>query len=267
VITPAAGSLVTYLKDTWKYRSLVATFARRDLKVKYAQTWLGLGWTLVQPVVALLLFTFFFGYILDWKTGELPYALYVYSGLLGWNLFSYIVLQGTGSLQESSHIIKKVYFPRLILPLGKVLVGLADMLVSFSLLVGLMIWYGQPPSWKIIFLPAVIAANILCALTLVSWISAMAYRIRDLFHLVPFVMYFGIWITPVFFTRTVLPENLRFVWALNPMTGIVEAWRWCLFGEWQFNPDYLFSLLAVILLCISGVWAYSRNESSFSDFV
>ncbi len=266
IIQAQPDSFGTYLKKIWAHKALIVTFAKRDLKAKYAQTILGIGWSILHPAVILFLFTFFFGYLLHWKTGNTPFALYVYSGLLGWNLFSYIVIQGNNSLTESAHIIKKVYFPKLILPLSKVLVGLVELCISLLLLIGLMIWYGYVPSWKIIFLPIVILITLIPAIIMVSWIGALSYRIRDLFHVVPFLMYAGIWITPVFFTMDILPKEWQSAWSVNPMTGIIEAWRWCLFPDWKYNTDHLPAVLFLLPLCIGGIWLYSRNESSFSDF-
>lgn len=267
IITPYSDNLINYFKKLWQFRALISVFAVRDLKVKYAQTFLGLGWTIVQPLAGLLVFTFFFGYIVGWKAEGLPFALYVYSGLLGWNFFSYIVFQGTSSVHDSAHIIKKIYYPKFLMPLSKVLVGLVELAINLLLIIPLMIWYGEIPSWKILFLPIPLFFNILSALTLVAWVGAFAYKKRDLLHLIPFLLYFGIWLTPVFFTLDILPQNLQFLWFLNPMAGVVEAWRWSFFSSWNFSLNYLPSMLAVIPLFAIGLKLYSKKEFSFSDFV
>ncbi len=266
IITSEPDSLIQYLKKIWEYRSLVMVFARRDLKVKYAQTLLGLGWTIIQPLTGLFIFTFFFGYILNLNAQSLPFPLYVLSGLLGWNYFSYIVFQGIGGVQESGHFIRKVYFPKSLLPLSKVLVGLVELSVSFLLLIPLLMWYGEGLSWRIIFIPVLLLFNTLIALFVVFLVTSFSYRLRDLYHLVPFVMYFGIWITPVFFTIDVLPEQLHFLWFLNPMASVVEGWRWCLFSDWAFNIRFLPALLCIIPAFLFSVVLYSKAESKFSDF-
>jgi lipopolysaccharide transport system permease protein len=267
VITARPDGLADYLKKIWKYRALTWVFAQRDLKVKYAQTFLGLSWTIVQPLTALAIFTFFFGYVLQWKTGVLPYTLYVLSGLLGWNFFSYIVFQGSFSAQESSNLIKKIYFPKIILPISKVYVALAELGVTLLLLIPLFFWYGQSLSWRVMFIPLVILFNILIALFVVLTIASLGYRRRDLFHLVPFLMNFGIWFTPVFFSKDILPGKISFIWYFNPMASVVDAWRWCLFPGYQFDVLSLPALLISIVLFIFGFLLYKKTESEFSDFV
>lgn len=267
IITPDPDSLINYLCKIWRYRALVPVFAVRDLKVKYAQTFLGLGWSIVQPLTALIVYTFFFGYILQWKAGSLPYALYVLSGLMSWNLFSYIVFQASASLQESEHIIKKIYFPKAVLPLSKVGVALVELGITIFLFIPLMIWYGHPVSWRIVFIPLVIFFNVLAALLVVFLITSLAYRKRDVYHLVPFLMYFGIWCTPVFFTKNILPSGFGLIWYANPMASVVEGWRWCLFPLWNYDMRFLPALLLILPLFFFSFWLYTRVEKNFSDYV
>ena len=267
IITSEPDTLRVYLAKLWQYRALIFVFAKRDLRVKYAQTWLGLGWTIVQPLTGLLIFSFFFGYVLQWKAEGLPYTLYVLSGLLGWNLFTYIVYQGMASVQESAQVIKKIYFPKAILPLSKVVVGLVELSVSLVLLVPLLVWYGQALSWRIVFVPIVLLFTVLMALFVVFLAASLSYRIRDLTHLVPFLMYFGIWVTPVFFTKTVLPKPIDMIWYFNPMAAVVEGWRWCLFADWPFDWHFAPALGSIVLLFAFGFYLYSQAESKFSDFV
>ncbi len=266
VITSEPDSLPDYIKKMWRYRALIVAFAKRDLKVKYAQTFLGLGWTVLQPLTALAIFTFFFGYLLRWKSGDLPYSLYVLSGLQGWNFFSYIVYQGTFSVQESGQLIKKIYFPKAILPLSKVYVALIELVISLLLLVPLFLWHGYPVSWRIVLIPILLIFNAAAALFIVFTVASLAYRLRDLFHLVPFLMYFGIWFTPVFFTKEVLPPQISFIWFFNPMASVVEGWRWCLFPGWNYDLHFIPALLASIPLCALGFYLYKKSENAFSDY-
>ena len=266
IITPRSESFLTYIKKVWQYKGLALSFAKRDIQVKYAQTFLGVAWSIIQPVIILSLYTFFFGYILKWKSGNIPFPLYVFSGLIGWNLFQSIVIQGTNSLVESSMIIKKIYFPRFILQIGKVIISLIDLAISFALLLILLIIYGEMPSYKLIFLPFIIILNIICGLTFSVWISALSFRFRDLNQVVPLIMTVGIWVTPAFFTFDILPKNLQFIWTMNPMTGIIESWRWCLFDEWKLSIRFFYSIFFLIPLLISGIWVYSKNENIFSDY-
>ena len=266
VMTSEPDSFKVYFHKIWRYRSLIWVFAMRDLKVKYAQTLIGVGWTIVQPLTALTIFTFFFGYILNMKSGNLPFTMYVLSGLLGWNFFSYIVSAGSMSVQESSQIIKKIYFPKSILPFSKVVVALVELLLTLFLLIPLMFYYGEGISWRIVFLPFVLVFNATCGLTLVFWVASFAYKKRDLFHLLPFIVYFGIWFTPVFFSGTFLPPKIQFLMDFNPMANVVNMWRWILFGEGTFQWIWAINFGIVSILCLLGMYYYNRKESDFSDF-
>lgn len=265
-ISSKEDSFFVFLSKIWSFRSLIWVFAKRDLKAKYSQTVFGVGWSILQPLTALLIYSFFFGYILNWQANEIPYSVHILSGLLGWNFFTYIVNAGSMSVQESSSIIKKIYFPKSILPFSKVLLGLVDIVFSLLLLVPLMIYYNIGISWHVIFLPFVLLFNALCALALVFWIASLAYKKRDLFHLLPFIVYFGIWFTPVFFTDSFLPENLQFLLDFNPMANVVSMWRWMLFDNEPFQNVWLSSFVLVALICLLGMNYYNKKESKFSDF-
>lgn len=265
IISSEPDGFKVYFQKIWKFRNLIWVFAKRDLQVKYAQTWLGLGWTIFQPLTAFAIYTFFFGYILQWKTDGIDYPVYVLSGLLGWNFFSYIVSSGTYGIQESAHLIKKIYFPKTIIPLSKVLFASIELGINLILLVALILIYQQSISWKIVFLPMVIFYNAVCALTLVFLFSALAFKKRDILHLVPFVLQFGIWFSPVFFSRTILPKQISFLMDLNPLANVVELWRWCLFGFGEVN--WLWSIVFVTLMCLFclGIFLFSRIEYTLTD--
>jgi lipopolysaccharide transport system permease protein len=266
LITSEPDPLWVYLKKIWRSRALILTFARRDLKVKYAQTYLGLAWTVLQPVTAITLYTFFFGYLLDMDSGSVPFVLYVTSGLLAWNFFAYNLFHGTSSIQESALVIKKIYFPKAVLPLSKLGVGLVELVICLVLIIPLFIWHGIIPSWHIVFLPVAIFITALNALTVVFWISALSYRFRDLIHTIPYLVNFGIWVTPVFYSRSLIPEMLQpLVW-INPMAASVEFWRWCYFDQYDFSPLFFIPIALNFFLVVLGFWVYSRNETKFSDF-
>ena len=265
--TNRPDSIGEYLREVYRHRSLIWVFASRDLKVKYSQTVLGVGWSLVQPLTALLIFTFLFGYVLKWTAGELPYSLYVLSGLLGWNFFSYIVNAGMSSVQESSSIVRKIYFPKSILPLSKTVVALIELLLSFTIIIPLMIYFDYGLSWRLILLPVVIMFNAVCGLTLVFWVSAFGHRKRDVFHLLPFVVYFGIWLTPVFFVTEMLPIEVSSMLMFNPMSSVVDFWRWILFGFGSFKAIWAVTLFTVTLVCLGGMYFFHQKEGEFSDFV
>lgn len=267
VMTAKPDSFVEYFQKIWKYRALIWVFTKRDLKVKYSQTAIGLGWTLLQPLTALIIFTFFFGFLLNWKTEGIAYPVYVLSGLLGWNFFSYTVSAGTSGIQESAHLIKKIYFPKSIIPLSKMLIGLVELSFSLLLLIPLLFYFGQSLSWKIIFLPIILLYNIMCALCLVFWISALAYKKRDLFHLIPFILYFGIWFSPVFFSNDILPSEYSYILDINPVSNVVQAWRWSLFGFGEFKWIWGINFLIVLGVLLGGMYVYNKRENTFSDMI
>lgn len=267
IMTAKPDSFIEYFQKIWKYRSLIWVFTKRDLKVKYSQTVIGLGWTLLQPLTALIIFTFFFGFLLNWETEGITYPVYVLSGLLGWNFFSYTVSAGTTGIQESSHLIKKIYFPKSVIPLSKMLFGLIELGFSLLLLIPLLLYFGQAVSWKIIFLPVVLLYNIMCALCLVFWISTLAYKKRDLFHLIPFLLYFGIWFSPVFFSNDILPAHYAFALDINPMANVVQAWRWSLFDFGEFKWIWGVNFFIVLLLLLVGMYLYNKREDRFSDII
>lgn len=265
VMSAQTDTFPDFFRKIWKYRSLIFVFARRDLKVKYSQTVIGLGWTIIQPLTALLIFSFFFGFLLNWETDGIAYPVYVLSGLLGWNFFSYIVNAGTFGLQESAQLMKKIYFPKSIIPLSKMFIALVELACSFVLLIPLMIYYGQTPSWNILLLPFILFFNTMCALAIVFWISTLAYKKRDLLHLIPFFLYFGIWFSPVFFSKDILPKEYMFILDLNPMANVIDAWRWSLFGYGEFKWIWCFNFVLIGILFLLGMFMYNKKEDQFSD--
>ncbi len=266
-INTSPDTISNYLKKIWEYKSLIWVFAKRDLKVKYAQTFIGITWSIIQPLTTLLIFSFLFGYLLNWKTNNLPYTVYLLSGLLGWNFFSYIVQAGIISIHESAHIIKKIYFPKTILPLSKIIIALVELGLNLLLLIPLILFFKLTISWKIIFIPFVLLFNALCGLTLVFWIASFAYRRRDLLHILPFIMYFGIWLTPVFFSPDLLPEKFRPLLDLNPMANVINLWRWMFFDTIPFNINWIISFFIVLFLALTGMFYYNNREYKFSDYV
>lgn len=254
-----------FFHKIWKFRALIWVFAKRDLKVKYSQTLLGLSWTLLQPLTALIIFTFFFGFLLNWETDGIKYPIYVLSGLLGWNYFSYIVNAGTFGLLESSQLIKKIYFPKSVIPLSKMVIALVELGVSILLLIVLMLYYGQSVSWKIIYLPFIVLYNTICALNLVFWISIFALKKRDLLHLVPFLLYFGIWFSPVFFDNTIIPYEYQFVLDMNPISNVVQGWRWSLFDYGEFKLIWVLNFFIMFFLLICSLYFYNKKEGELVD--
>lgn len=267
VVKPESGSLTKYIFNIWQKRGLITTLAKRDVKIRFSQTFLRIGWVLFQPLITTGIFVFFFGYILKWQSGQIPFVLYVLTGVISWNLFTSASIQGSSGFGESSTLIRKVYFPRLVIPISKILVASIEVCTSLLVLAILMVYYGVYPGWKIIFLPALIILNTLLPLSIICIVHSISFRFKDLLHVLPLITHFGVWITPVFFTFNILPEKLQFIWFINPMAGIVEGWRSCLMSNWNFNWYYLPSMLAIIPLFVFSIWLWNRYENSMSDFI
>lgn len=245
---------------------MVLILAKRDLSIKYAQTGLGVLWTILQPLTGLFIFAFFFNQII--KLPNIPesgYAIFAFTGMTAWYFFSYIVYQSSTSLTSSQDLTQKISFPKIILPLSKVIVGLADLGISMVLLIILMFFKGVFPIWHILFLPAFVVLNMLVGLSVSIWLSALTVRFRDLQHIVPYVINFGIWLTPVFFPATLIPGKWSWMLYFNPMAGIVEGYRWCLWSDWAYNPNYFIGIGLTVIVLVAGVYYFIRSEDQMVD--
>lgn len=267
VITASDSGLWEYLKKVWRYRKLILTFAARDLKVQYAQTFLGILWSAIQPLTGLLIFTFFFGKLISLDTEDIPYPLFAFSGMVAWYFFTYMVGQGGQSLVNSQDLIKKIFFPKLVLPLSKVLVGLVEFAISFVLLIILMLILGGMPGPEVVFFPFFVLLNILVGLVVAIWLSALTLRYRDLQHLIPYLVNFGIWVTPVFYPMTLIPEKYHYLLYLNPVAGVIAGFRWTLLNGDRPELAYLYSFVPVILLFFAGLFYFQKVEGKTADIV
>jgi lipopolysaccharide transport system permease protein len=245
---------------------LLRTLALRDLRIQYAQTALGLLWTVGQPLVGLLIFTVFFGWLVQVEVpGGLPYPLYAFTGMMGWYLFTYIVTRGGLSLVSNQELISKVEFPRLVLPLSKVLTGLVEAGVSCVLLLAMMVILGHLPGWTALLAPVFVLGIVLVGLSIALWLAALTLRYRDLQHIVPYLVNLAIWLTPVFYPTTLVPPAYRYFLYVNPMTALIEGLRWCLLGGEAPDAAYALSAAPVGLLLISGLWYFRRIEGRIAD--
>ncbi|MFH1319476.1 MAG: ABC transporter permease [Bacteroidota bacterium] len=259
--------IIASLVKTFKYRFLVYTFAARDLKAQYAQTVLGIMWSIIRPLTGLLIYTVFFRYLLNVDTGSVPYPLFAFSGMICWYYFSYLISSAGTSLLEAQDIIKKIYFPKLILPVSKVLVGLVEFGISLILLFVMLIIWGFTPDLKILLFPFLIALNIITAFSIGIWLSALTVRFRDFHHIIPYLVNFGIFLTPVFYPATLIPSKYYFFIYLNPMAGVIEGFRWVLFGGAVPSVYFLVGFIPVILLFISGLYYFTRIEGRMTDII
>lgn len=256
----------TYVRQLWQYRRLIFLLARRDLKAKYAQSMLGVLWALIQPLTGLLIFSFFFDRLIHLRT-EQPYSVFAFTGIVCWQFFSNIVGTAGVSLMESQHLIKKVYFPKLSLLLAKVLAGMTELVISLGLLLGMLVVMGISPGFRAIFFPLVIAGIVAVGLSVAVWLSALTVRYRDFYHIIPYLTNYGIWLTPVFFPDTLLPERYAWIMHFNPMAACIAAMRWSLIGGPAPDLGYLMSLAPVVILLVTGLWYFRSIENEISDHI
>jgi lipopolysaccharide transport system permease protein len=272
VIQPTRGWASLQLRAVWQYRELLYFLVWRDIKVRYKQTVLGVLWIVLQPVITMVVFSLLFGGLLGVPSGDAPYPIFAYAALLPWNYFSGAMTRSSTSLVGNATLITKVYFPRLIIPLSGVFAGVVDFCVAFVILIGLMIFYGIAPTANILFLPGFLLLAGVTALGFSLWLSALNVRYRDISYLVPFLLQTWMYVTPVIYSTTLIPERFRFLMALNPMTGVVEGFRWALLGNQLADaqpPGYLFliSIVISLLVLVSGAMFFRRTERTFADIV
>jgi len=259
-----------YWLDLWRYRELFRVLAWRDLSVRYKQTVIGVVWALIRPVVTMLVFTIIFGRIAQLPTdGTAPYALMVFAGILPWTFFSNGLSEASGSVLNSANLISKVYFPRLIVPTATVVVALVDFLISFAMLVLLMVWYQFMPDWRILVLPAFVLLAFCASVGPALWITALNVKYRDFRYIIPFIVQFGLYVSPVGFSSSVVPEKWRLLYSLNPIVGVIDGFRWCLLGGQSelYVPGLAISIGVTAFFLWFGIRQFRKMEKSFADLI
>ena len=231
VIQPGRHLFALDINAIWEYRELLYFLVWRDLKIRYRQSVIGVGWVILQPLLTMIVFTAVFGNFVGVPSDGLPYPIFIFSALLPWNLFANSLSRGSASVVGNTQLVSKIYFPRLILPLSGVLSPVADFAVAFVILIGMMVWFGISPTWGILALPLLVMLAILTALSISLWLSALNVRYRDVGHAVPFLVQIWMFITPVTYPVSLVPEKWRLLYSLNPMTGVIEGFRWALLGQ------------------------------------
>ena len=255
-------------RELWEYRELLYFLTWRDIKIRYKQTVLGAAWAIIQPVFMMVVFSLFFGKLDKVPSDGIPYPVFTFCALLPWQMFAHAVSESSNSVVGNQHLITKVYFPRLVIPIASVLTGFIDFLVSLVVLFGLMLWYGIVPGWKIIALPGFVLLAICTALAVGLWLSALSVQYRDVRYLIGFMVQFWLFATPVAYPSSIIPEQWRAVYALNPMVGVVEGFRWALLGKSSALGSMLWVSAAVVLVTLLGGFYYFRRmEQGFADVV
>lgn len=255
-----------YWRDIWRYRDLFYILSWRDIKVRYKQTVIGAAWSVVRPVLTTIVFTLIFSRVANLPApSAVPYALMVYAGMLPWQFFSNSLTEASNSLVGNANLISKVYFPRIIVPASSIITSLVDFAIAFGVMVVMFFWYRFVPPMQILMLPVFIAIAFFCAFGVGLYLTAVNVKYRDFRYIIPFIVQFGLYITPVGFSSSVIPEKWRIVYALNPMVGVIDGFRWCILGQ-PFNlVSFSISIIMMVIFMIIGVWYFRRLEKTFAD--
>jgi len=259
-----------YWKDLWRYRELFYFLAWRDILVRYKQTIIGIAWALIRPFLTMVVFTVVFGKIAKLPSeGGAPYPILVFAAMLPWQFFANSLSECSNSLITNANLISKVYFPRLIVPTSAVIVSFVDFMISGMILLGLMAWYDFVPSWRIITLPLFIGIAFMASMGVGLWLASLNVKYRDFRYIVPFIVQFGLYISPVGFSSSLVPEGWRFVYSLNPMVGVIDGFRWAILGGESklYLPGFTLSLGLVALLFASGILYFRKVERTFADVI
>jgi len=259
-----------YWRDLWRYRELFYFLAWRDILIRYKQTVIGIAWALIRPFLTMLVFTFIFSKVARLSApGEVPYPLLVFAAMLPWQFFSTALGEASNSLIGNANLISKIYFPRLIAPAGSVITSFVDFLITLGLMLGMMVWYGFLPDWRLLTLPIFMALAFGAAFGAGLWFCALNVRYRDFRYIVPFIIQFGLYLSPVGFSSNVVPEGMRLIYACNPMVGVIDGFRWALLqGQSPLSSAALSaSALVTLVLCLSGICYFRRTEKTFADII
>lgn len=257
-----------YWRDLWRYRELFYFLAWRDILVRYKQTVIGISWAVIRPLLTMLVLTFIFGKLAKMDKGGVPYPILVFCGMLPWQFFATAFSESGNSLVNNAGMISKVYFPRLVIPVSSVITSFVDFLISAVLMVVMMIYYGYMPGPSVAVLPVFVFLALAVAFGSGLWVSALMVRYRDFRYIVPFVVQFGLYISPVGFSSNVVPEHWRLLYSMNPMVGVIDGFRWSILGEQTiYWPGFLISVAGVMIIIISGIWYFRRTERTFADVI
>jgi lipopolysaccharide transport system permease protein len=268
VLKPSSGWAALDLKDLWIYRELVYFMTWRDLKVRYKQTLLGASWAVLQPFLTMVVFSIFFGGLAKVPSDNVPYPIFSFTALLPWTLFSKALLDASKSLVSSAHIITKIYFPRIILPLASILAGIVDFFIAFVVLLVMMVFYKIAPTSNIWTLPFFLLLALVSALGVGLWLSALNVLYRDINYATHFITQFWMFITPIAYSSTMIPDKWKLIYSLNPMAGVVNGFRWALLGIGEGpGADLMVSVVVAVVLLISGLIYFKRTERLFADMV
>ncbi len=258
-----------YWLDLWRYRELFYFLAWRDILVRYKQTVIGIAWALIRPFLTMLVFTVVFGKLAKLPSEGVPYPILVFAAMLPWQFFSNALSEASNSLVGNANLISKVYFPRLIIPASSVITSFVDFLISGAILVALMVWYQFVPGWRVFYLSVFIGIAFAAAMGAGLWLTALNVKYRDFRYIVPFIVQFGLYVSPVGFSSSIVPGKWRLLYSLNPMVGVIDGFRWALLGGESkiYMPGFVLSMAIVVALLITGILYFRKTEKSFADVI
>ena len=266
-IRPLRGWIPINLSELWVYRELFYFLTWREIKVRYKQTMLGAAWAIIKPVLMMVVFTLFFGNLMKVPSQGIPYPIFSYAALLPWTMFAESITRSSNSLVQDRNLVQKVYFPRLVMPLASILSPLVDFAIAFIILIGMMFYFGYPPTIQMLWLPAFIILAMMAALGVGLWLSAINVQYRDVRYATPFLVQLWLFASPVIYSSTLLPERFQAIYGLNPMAGVIEGFRWALLSTEPPGSLITVSVIIVILLLISGAFYFRRMEKTFADVI
>jgi lipopolysaccharide transport system permease protein len=258
-----------YWRDVWRYRELFWFLVWRDILVRYKQTVIGVAWSVIRPLVIMIVFTVVFGYLVKLPSDGVPYPLLVFAAMLPWNFCSNALSESSGSLIGNANLLTKVYFPRIIIPVSSIIVSLIDFAISLVIMAGTMMWYGYLPDWRIVTVPIFLLLAFLPVAGAGLWLSALNVKYRDFRYVVPFMLQFGLYVSPVGFASSIVPEKWRLLYALNPMVGVIDGFRWALLnGSVElYWPGFVLSTVLSLLLLVTGLWFFRKTERILADVI
>lgn len=258
-----------YWKDIWRYRELFYFLAWRDILVRYKQTVIGIAWALIRPFLTMIVFTVVFGNLANLPSEGAPYPILVFSAMLPWQFFANSLSESSNSLISNANLISKVYFPRLVVPTSAVVVSFVDFMISGIILVGLMAWFDFVPGWRILTLPVFVAIAFIASMGAGLWLCSLNVQYRDFRYIVPFIVQFGLYISPVGFSSSIVPERWRLLYSINPMVGVIDGFRWAILGgESQiYWPGFALSMGLVALIFVTGIQYFRKMERTFADVI
>lgn len=266
-IEPTHGWVSVPFRELWRYRELLYFLAWRDIKIRYKQTALGAAWAILQPFLTMVVFSLFFGRLANMPSDDIPYPIFSYAGLLPWNYFSQSLTMSSNSLVGNANLITKVYFPRLFIPLSTLISGLVDFAIAFVVLLGMMLFYQVTPTFATLLLPVFLVMTFITSLGVSLWLSALNVKYRDVRYIVPFIVQFWMFATPVVYPSSLLSEPWRTLYGINPMVGVVEGFRWALLGKNPPGPMIYVSVIVSLLILVSGLYYFRRMEKTFADVI